>query len=289
MLRAHAFTTLGKLCIRDKRLASKSVNIFARELHDKDRNSQLGEVCREVQSNALVVLGDLCVKYTIMADRHLPVMASCLQTGVTEFSTNDLLSAPVQQGSGVSALVRKNAVLLLSSLLLQDYIKWRGLLFHRFLVASADQDEEVAELSTMVLAGPLISKYPKLFFNNFVESIFVLNRCTAHPVYAAAAATGDGGSGIAVGFEGIYLTGETGRAMRSSMYQMMLGKMTDEEKLGITVRLAKEVLGAALEGGDLNRVCTNSMNVEDPAVAQSAHLCLCLLARVRGQVIHKQA
>jgi len=249
-LRAHAFITLGKFCLRDERLAKKCLNILARELH-----VNMSGGSPTVQSNALLVLGDLCVKYTNMVDRYLPVMAACMQSGITDIN-NNVLGVPLANGS---ALVRKHSVLLLSSLLLQDYIKWRGLLFQRFLVASADEDEDVSRLAELVLCGPLVTKQPKLFFNQFVESIFVLNCCTAHPVYQAAASLGDGGSGISVGFDGINLRGEVGRVRRLKMYQMMLSKMTDEEKIGVTARLTKEILGGALAGGsDLNRVCTTS-------------------------------
>lgn len=102
-------------------------------------------------------------------------------------------------------------MLLLSSLLLHDYINWRGLLFHRFLVACSNEDEHVATLAESVLSGPLSMRQPKLFFNHFVEALFVLNKSSAHPLYIAAASQGDGGSGISVGFEGIYLEGDLGR------------------------------------------------------------------------------
>jgi condensin-2 complex subunit D3 len=122
----------------------------------------------------------------------------------------------------------------------------------------------------MVLFGPLFTKQPKLFSNQFVESIFVLNRCTAHPIYQAAAALGDGGSGITVGFEGINVClGEAGRIRRMSMYQMMLSKMTDEEKIGVCFRIGKEILGGALKpGSTLNLVvcsATPGVNEEDVA------------------------
>ena len=243
--RAHAYIAVGKLCLRDENLAKKCLTILARELHEN-----LKDGCPRVQSNALLVLGDLCIRYTSMVDRYLPVMAACLQSG--HALDESILS------SDKSAIVRKHAILLLSSLLLQDYIKWRGLLFHRFLVACADNDESVASVGESILVGPLLSKCPKLFFNNFVESFFVLNRCTAHPIYLAAASSGDGGGGIAVGFEGINLSGRAGRVKRFRMYELMLSKMSDEEKIGITARLAKEVLGSALSSGsDLYRVCTN--------------------------------
>ena len=249
-LRAHGFIAFGKLCLRDEKLAKASLNIFARELHE---NMQQGSW--KVQSNALLVLGDLCVRYTNMVDRYLPIMAACMQAGVSDMSGDILNSKPV---SG-AAYVRKHAVYLLSNLLLQDYIKWRGLLFHRFLVASADEDDDVARFAGNLLCGQLLLKQPKLFANQFVESIFVLNRCTAHPIYVTAVSMGDGGSGISVGFDGINLTGEVGRVRRMEMYELMLSRMSDGEKISVTARITKEVLGSALEtGSDLNRVCTTS-------------------------------
>jgi len=240
-IRAHAFTVLGKFCLRDEDLARESLTLLARELHPSLPNPS-----QSVQSNALLVMGDLCVRYTNMTDRYLPTMASCLQNGC---STN--LSILER-----SSVVRKHAVLLLSSLLLQDYIKWRGLLFHRFLVACSDDDEEVALLAESVLSGPLMARNPKIFFNHFVESMFVLNKCVAHPIYISAARQGDGGSGIAVSFDGINLDGKEGEERRRNMYNFLLSKLTDEEKIGVTARLTKEVLGEAVGNeGDLSQVC----------------------------------
>jgi uncharacterized protein YgfB (UPF0149 family) len=45
------------------------------------------------------------------------------------------------------------------------------------------------------------------------------------------------------------------------MYRMLLSKLSDKEKIGITAHLAKEVLGEAVEGdGDLARVCQEPVN-----------------------------
>ena len=256
--RAHAFVTLGKLCLRDEEFAKRCLNLFARELHQS-----ISETCVSVQSNALLVMGDLCVKYTNLVDKYLPVMAACLQAGVYSDSDTSFLTDKSNDGA---QLVRKHAVLLLSSLLLQDYIKWRGLMFHRFLVAAADDDGEVAGLAEMTLCGPLLERFPKLFLNNFVESLFVLNRCTAHPIYMATITSVDSGSGVSVGFEGINLRNAAGRARRMQMYKLMLSKMSDEDKLGVIARLAKDVLGAALDSnGDLGRVCRNPSLSRTPA------------------------
>lgn len=258
-LRAHAFLAVGKICLRDEDLCKHSLNILARELHE---NMQQGSW--RVQSNALLVLSDLCVQYTSMVDRYLPVMAACMQAGLRDLS-GSVLNAVVQLEA---ATVRKHAVTVLASLLLQDYIKWRGLMFYRFLIATADEDEEVANLAEVLLCGPLIIKQPRLFSSHFVEAIFVLNRCTAHPIYLAATANDEQSSDTSIGFEGIYLSGDVGRVRRMQIYQLLLSRVSDEEKLGLTARITKEILGSALEpGNDLHEVCTNPY-VDDDEIPQ---------------------
>ena len=254
-IRAHAFVAFGRFCLRDVELARSGLNILARELHQKNMSSQ----CPSIQCNSLLIMGDLCVKFTNLVDRYLPVMAACLQSGITDMNAS-ILTAPASTGF---APVRKSAVILLSGLIMQDYIKWRGLLFHRFLVATTDEDEEVADIAEAILSGPLAMKQPKLFFNHFVECFFVLNCCTAHPIYVAAACSGDGGSGIAVGFDGINLKGEAMKARRFRMYELMLSKMSDQEKLEVAGRISKDILaGALVEGSKLYRACTDASSNE---------------------------
>ena len=165
-VRAFAFITMGKFCIRSKLLAQNHVNVFLRELDETDtvardmpeeegnssssksasktpgrderslsviaalesnnltllnstalsatpsasagggstptsldRDARLKIGSRHgsnvaVRSNALLVLGDLCVRYTHLVDRHVGMMAKCLQDG--------------------SVVIRKNAIILLT-------------------------------------------------------------------------------------------------------------------------------------------------------------------------------
>ena len=154
------------------------------------------------------------------------------------------------------------------------------------LVACSDENEEVASLAESVLSGPLSTRNPKLFFNHFVEALFVLNKCTAHPIYIAAANQGDGGSGIAVGFDGIYLDGELGRIRRQRMYEFLLNKLSDEEKIGVTARLAKEVLGeAASSEGDLARVCQLSQQEFGPKLQSAWNVLTDALAILTSKAI----
>ncbi|CAM9107694.1 unnamed protein product [Ectocarpus sp. 4 AP-2014] len=221
-VRALAFVTLGKLCLRDKALAKRSVNLFVRELDTA--------AAPAVRSNALVVLGDLCVRYTAMVDRHVAAMAACLQDP--------------------HPLVRRHAILLISQLLLQDYVKWRGLLLYRFLATLVDSDASVRDLGAFTLTRPLISKTPGLFAQNFVETLFVLNNYSEHPCYAAAAAgRADAGGGVTM--DGIDLGGDDPAQIRKriSVYSTMLEHMSDEQKITVTAKLAQEVLSAVIDGG----------------------------------------
>ena len=237
LIRGHALVVLGKMCLRDETLAQDSIGIFVQALGDMERPI--------VRSNALLCMGDMIVRYTNLADRFLPEMAACLQAGV---------------GTGKDSshiLTRKHAVLVLSDLLLQDYIKWRGLLFHRFLVATRDKDEEVALLAEQMLCGPL--KKEKLFSSHFVESLFVLNGCTDHDMFRTAERHGDGGSGLSVDFNGVDLTGQKGRAQRESLYALMLSQMAEEEKIAATAGIVKDIFARCLQqGSELNQACVTA-------------------------------
>jgi len=236
--RTHAFTTLGKLCIRDAKLAKNCVNLFARELYSEE-----GHCNPSVQSNALLVLGDLCVRYTNIVDLQLPAMAACLQSGIKNLGID---SSATNDDMQKSALVRKHAVLLLSSLLLQDFIKFRGLLLFRFLAATIDDDEGVAILAEMTVCGPLLSKQSNLFINNFVEALFIFNDCKAHPIFAATSEFSQNVNGTNA-FDGINLFGSSGKPRRMTIYRMMLSHMSDEQKIALAARFAKEILVGALE------------------------------------------
>lgn len=59
------------------------------------------------RAQILILLGDLAVSYTSLVDRFVPIMT-------------DTLNDPI-------AILRKNAVMTLSSLLAQDFIKFKGM------------------------------------------------------------------------------------------------------------------------------------------------------------------
>jgi hypothetical protein len=65
VIRAHAFLALGKLCLRDGALAKRVVHMLVRELRDTTSDVS-------VRSNVLLVLCDLCVRYTAIGKGNRP-------------------------------------------------------------------------------------------------------------------------------------------------------------------------------------------------------------------------
>jgi len=88
-IRAVAFVTIGQLCLLDDGdLLKETINIL---LHELKQNSD--KSCSSIQSNVLLVLGDLCVKYTNLVDKELPIIATFIQAGYQSSVTG---SSPAQ-------------------------------------------------------------------------------------------------------------------------------------------------------------------------------------------------
>ncbi|KAJ7392191.1 Condensin-2 complex subunit D3 [Desmophyllum pertusum] len=93
-VKAHAFVTLGKLCLQNEDLAKQCIAALARELETSDDPA--------IRNNVAVVMCDLCVRHCI--------------------------------------LVRRQTLTLLTHLLQEDFVKWKGALFYRFITTLVDED-----------------------------------------------------------------------------------------------------------------------------------------------------
>jgi len=209
-------------------------------------HSQSSTAAAAVRSNALLVLGDMCIRYTNLVDRHVDTMAQCLQD--------------------TDSLVRKNALILLTQLLLQDFLKWKGFLLYRFLVLTVDPDGEIAEFSRNILQKTLSLKYPQLLTNHFTEAMVILNGCTAHPAYASIARTGtvaDGDAEITMlstqdtaeenytALPEVSFTANLSKTQRFGVYAFMAENMDDETKIQVSAKLVQDVLSAAVDSTTL--------------------------------------
>ena len=65
----------------------------------------------------------------------------------------------------------------------EDFVKWRGMLFYRFVSVLGDSDAETQKLATNCFVTLLKNKQPIMFFSHFIETIFYLNDYQDHTVY----------------------------------------------------------------------------------------------------------
>ena len=78
--------------------------------------------------------------------------------------------------------------MLLTQLVLQDYLKWRGMLLFRFLATAVDIEPEMSDFARTLLTRTIAVKFPDFLSQHFSEAVLVFNGCVTHPVYVSAAA-----------------------------------------------------------------------------------------------------
>lgn len=87
--RALAIITLGKCCMRSKALSRNNLNILLREVQLPDASTNASTSPGDATSgfystaatrgNALIVLGDMCIRYTNVIEGHIPTISVTLQ------------------------------------------------------------------------------------------------------------------------------------------------------------------------------------------------------------------
>jgi len=227
-IRPHVLVATGKLCLSSEQIAKDATHMLVREL-DECKGSDI------IRSNVIVILGDLCRRYTNMIDPHMDVICACL--------------------SDPSVLVRRHALVLLTGLLQEDYIKWRGSLFVRYLMCAADPNEEIRDLVRYSLKEIFAEKNPGLFHGSFVDVLFAINRCLSHPKYQLGQVfqvtdkelDADSLSHQRKVFV-FRITGPEGTNLRMELYNLLLDQLQDTQRLEVTNKLCLDVLGAIIDG-----------------------------------------
>ena len=169
-----------------------------------------------IRSNVLMILGDLCIRYTSLVDLYLPTMGGCMMD--------------------TSPLVRRHAIMLMSQLILQDYVKWRGVLLQYFLHPLIDSNVTIRELAEYILSGPMLVKSPSLLTNHFVDTVFSLNACSVRGVHGVLEK--DAASKLAI----------SNTENRRTIYRFLLKYQKEEQKLQVSAKLVSEVLEDVVEG-----------------------------------------
>ncbi|KAK4425865.1 Condensin-2 complex subunit D3 [Sesamum alatum] len=211
----QAWLTMGKICLVDGKLAKRYLPLFVQELEKSD--------CAALRNNIVVMMADFCVRYTAMVDCYMSKITKCLRD-------------PCE-------LVRRQTFILLSRLLQRDYVKWRGVLFLRFLLCLVDDSEKIRQLADFLFGNILKAKAPLLAYNSFVEAIFVLNDCNAH--------TGRSNSNSSRNENRLFSirgNDENSRSQRMHIYSTLLKQMAPEHLLATFAKVCAEILAAASDG-----------------------------------------
>ncbi|XVF28306.1 hypothetical protein REPUB_Repub15cG0018500 [Reevesia pubescens] len=208
----QAWLTMGKICLADGKLAKSYIPLFVQELEKSD--------CAALRNNFVVMMADFCVRYTALVDCYIEKITKCLRD-------------PCE-------LVRRQTFILLSRLLQRDYVKWRGVLFLRFLLCLVDESEKIRQLADFLFGSILKAKAPLLAYNSFVEAIYVLNDCHAHNGHNDSK-----NSQTESRLFSIRGNDERSRTKRMRIYVCLLKQMAPEHLLATFAKLCAEILAAA--------------------------------------------
>ncbi|RMB92052.1 hypothetical protein DUI87_31581 [Hirundo rustica rustica] len=218
VVRAHALITLGKLCLQHEELAKKCIAAVARELQVSPAVA--------VRSNAAMVLCDLCVRYTSLGDRYVPNISLCLRDP--------------------HPFIRRQTLILLTSLLQEEFVKWKDCLFFRFVSVLVDPNPDIARFAEFCLVHLLLKRNPVMFSQHFIECIFHFNSYEKHQKYNREKQL-------------FSLKGKDNKEKRMRIYTFLLDHFTDEQRFSITTKISHnilacfvdEVLPLDLEGSEL--------------------------------------
>ncbi|XP_078195997.1 condensin-2 complex subunit D3 isoform X2 [Callithrix jacchus] len=213
VIRAHAIITLGKLCLQHEDLAKKSIPALVREL----------EVCEDVavRNNVIIVMCDLCIRYTAMVDKYIPNISMCLKDS--------------------NPFIRKQTLILLTNLLQEEFVKWKGSLFFRFVSTVIDSHPDVASFGQFCLAHLLLKRNPVMFFQHFIECIFHFNNYEKHEKYNKFPQSEREKRLFS-------LKGKSNKERRMKIYKFLLEHFTDEQRFNITSKICLSILAFFADG-----------------------------------------
>ncbi|KAI3777801.1 hypothetical protein L1987_47604 [Smallanthus sonchifolius] len=211
----QAWVAMGKICLADGKLAKRYIPLFVQEMEKSNIAS--------LRNNIVVMMTDFCVRYTALVDCYIPNITKCLRD-------------PCE-------LVRRQTFTLLCRLLQRDYVKWRGVLFLRFLLSLVDESEKIRQLADFLFGNILKVKAPLLAYNSFFEAIFVLNDCNAHTGQSNPLSSQKESRLFS-----IRGNDEKSRSQRMHIYVSLLKQMAPEHLLATFAKVCAEILASASDG-----------------------------------------
>uniref|UniRef100_A0A7M4FS80 Condensin-2 complex subunit D3 n=1 Tax=Crocodylus porosus TaxID=8502 RepID=A0A7M4FS80_CROPO len=212
VVRAHAFITLGKLCLQHEDLAKKCIAALARELEVSDDVA--------IRNNVIIVMCDLCVRYTTMVDRYIPNISMCLKDP--------------------NPFIRRQTLILLTNLLQEEFVKWKESLFFRFVSVLVDPSPDIASFGEFCLVHLLLKRNPVMFSQHFIECIFHFNSYEKHEKYNRFPQS-DRSKNL------FSLRGKHNKGKRMHIYKFLLEHFTDEQRFSITSKINLNILACFVD------------------------------------------
>ncbi|XP_069133274.1 condensin-2 complex subunit D3-L-like [Argopecten irradians] len=212
-IRAFAFIALGKLCLQNPNLAKKCAPALARELETSNDST--------IRNNVVIVMCDLCVRYTTTVDCYISNIASCLKDD--------------------SPLVRKQTLTTITRLIQEDFMKWKGILFFRYITTLLDECDKISEFAEYCLVHVLLQRHPAMFFHHFLECVFHFNGYQGHGAYNNFRQSDKDKLKFS-------LAGKKKFSKRQKLYSFMLEHMSDQHRFQLTAKIVQEILEGVVDG-----------------------------------------
>jgi len=214
LIRSHAMIALGKLCVLNELLAKKCIGAIANEMETSS------DEC--MRNNALIILCDLTVVQTQITNPFIDTMATCL--------------------CDENIPIRKQCILLLSSLIKKEYIKWKGSLLYKFLFSACSSDAAVKKLTRSCLQEILTgeNRAGNCFYSNFVSAIFYFNSYEVERTCGIVKTEKE---------QKLFdLSGKVHMQDRLMLYQYMLNNMDDYNRINLTGKIIEEIVQKVVFG-----------------------------------------
>jgi hypothetical protein len=158
-------------------------------------------------------------------------------------------------------LLRKQAIMIIASLLSESFVKFRGLLVYRLLYSLSDPSKHIRGIVECIFQRMLLRRNPACLSQIFGDAICALNGWVGHPRYNSAE-----------GNEEFSLCHNPER--RVAVYQFILSTLSREQKFTVCSQLVTVFLAAFVDE-ELQLVLPDSA---DSPCGQALHDVLALLS-----------
>ncbi|XP_034948737.1 condensin-2 complex subunit D3-like [Chelonus insularis] len=219
-LQALTVVALGQQAMREQTIAYEMTPIFGQLLSAGVDSSNV-EADAAVRVNAAKALADVCMRFTALVEPHLPDMCICMK--------------------GENTAVREAIVVIFIQLLVEDFIKVKGIFFFHILTMLSDSDETIREMTVFLIRERLLMKNKTLISQQFLESLFHYNNYEIDKKYYDRKMRKEE-------MEALTLPGQINQAKRRMIYDFMLEHLDPPGKLKILVGLTNQILNGIAGG-----------------------------------------